>query len=162
MRLNYATATMAVLLVACGGGAVAAQMGAPRAEQPANVNPLTNPAIPGNPAAPGAESADLHAGVGVICNTRQQAEHYVQLRARGNRIPAAMNGVNVSSKDPKACGLAAVAYRRGKTLATENMNGKMVDIVRIGVVAGFDGHGWARMKQQMTQYAIIRTKGIAI
>jgi hypothetical protein len=156
MRMNYATATLAVLLLACGGGALAAQMGTRGTAQPITANPLANPGMPG------AQDTDLHAGIGVICNTRDQAEQYVRLRARGSRIAAAMNGVNQQSNDPKACGLAAVAYKRGETLDTKNLDGKSVDIVRIGVIAGYDGHGWTRMKEQMTQYAIIRSKGIAI
>lgn len=156
MRMNYAVATLAVLLVACGGATLAAsQMDSPGAGRSAAANPFADPAPPGTADA-------LHAGVGVICNTRQQAEHFVRLRADGIRIPAAMNSVNAQSHDPKACGMAAVAYTRGKTMDTRNLNGRTVDIVRIGVVAGYDGRGWTRMPQHMTQYAVIRSKGILV
>lgn len=156
MRLNYATATVAVVLTACGGAALAAHVGASRVERPATATPFATPAPPDG------TDTGLKAGVGVICNTSQQAEHFVSLRARGARIPAAMDSVNKESKDPKACGMAAIAYKRGKTMDTKRLHGKTVDIVRVHVLAGYDGHGWMRMRQVMTQYAIVQSKSIEI
>jgi hypothetical protein len=113
-------------------------------------NPLTEP-----------EQMGLQVGIGVICNTNKQAEDYVQLRARGRDLTLAMNQVNAQATDPKACGVAAVAYKRGKTMDTKLMNDKMVQIVEINVLAGYDGQTWARVPE-MRQYAVIQSKGIAI
>lgn len=103
----------------------------------------------------------LQVGIGVICNTNVQAEDYVKLRAHGTDLTLAVNQVNAQAKDPKACGVAAIAYKRGKTVDTQMMGGKMVEIVQINVMAGYDGQAWARVPE-MTQYAVIQSKGIAI
>ncbi|HEU5018029.1 MAG TPA: hypothetical protein VFT69_08655 [Pseudolabrys sp.] len=107
------------------------------------------------------EQMGLQIGIGVICNTNTQAEDYVKLRARGSDITLAMNQVNAQAKDPKACGVAAIAFKRGKTVDTKVMNGKMVQIVEVNVLAGYDGQTWARVPD-MRQYAVIQSKGIAI
>lgn len=154
MRSSYAAA--AALLLVTGGVALAGQVTLPGIDHPITATPEARPAPSGVP-----NASDLHVGIGVICNTQQQAANYVKLRARGSEISMAMNSVNRQSKDPKACGLAAIAYKRDKTMESTGLNGKVVDIVRVDVLAGYDGHGWARVPQ-MTQYAIIETKGIAI
>jgi hypothetical protein len=101
-------------------------------------------------------------GIGVICNTTEQAERYVRLRADGAELSPAMNIVNEEAQDPQACGLAAVAFERDKTMDTATMNGKLVSIVRINVVAGYNGHEWLRVPAT-TQYAVVEdTGGIAI
>jgi len=41
------------------------------------------------------------------------------------------------------------------------VNGKLVQIVRINVVAGYNGVGWNQIANT-TQYAVIETKGLAI
>ena len=100
-------------------------------------------------------------GIGVICNTSRQAEQYVSLRARGQAVTPAMTAVNRRARQPRACGIAAIAYLRGQTLDTKPVNGKLVQIVRINVVAGYNGQSWNRIANT-TQYAVIETKGIAI
>lgn len=154
MRSSYAAAA-AVLLLA-GGAALAGEMTLPGNNHPVTATPDAARAPPG-----AARANDLQVGVGVICNTQQQAANYVRLRARGTETSMAMNSVNQQSKDPKACGVAAIAYKRGKTMESTSLNGRVVDIVRVDVLAGYDGHGWARVRQ-MTQYAVVETKGIAI
>ena len=159
MRSSYAVA--AALVVITGSAALAGQVVQPSMLQQNKGQPIiANPeAVPAQPRMPSA--TDLHIGIGVICNTNRQAQNYVKLRARGIEISMAVNSVNQTAKDPKACGVAAIAYKRDKTMATKSLNGKVVDIVRVNIFAGYDGHGWARIPE-MTQYAIIRTKGIAI
>lgn len=100
-------------------------------------------------------------GVGVICNTTEQAENYVSLRNKGAELTLAVNSVNAKEHDPLACGVAAVAFQRDKTMATKSQNGKLVSIVRINVLAGFDGTKWERVPL-MIQYAIIEDEGVAI
>ena len=100
-------------------------------------------------------------GVGVICNTTEQAENYVSLRNKGAELTLAVNSVNAKEHDPRACGVAAVAFQRDKTMATKSQNGKLVSIVRINVLAGFDGQKWASVPA-MVQYAISEDEGVAI
>jgi hypothetical protein len=115
--------------------------------------PMTQPDSPND--------SGLHVGIGVICNTGEQAQALVNLRARGTEIMSAVNSINEEANDPKACGVAAMAFERDKTISTESMNGKLVDIVRIKLLAGYDGRAWARVPQT-TQYAIIESEGVAI
>ena len=152
MRSKIAAAAAVTLLI--GGAALADPFS----------NAITHDAIAHNPMTqpdqrPG--TTGLQVGIGVICNTPAQAESFVTLRARGTETMMAVNGVNKQVRDPKACGLAAIAYKRGKTLTSKSLNGKLMDIVRIDVLAGYDGHGWARVPE-MTQYAIMQSPGVAI
>jgi hypothetical protein len=97
-------------------------------------------------------------GVGVICNTSDQAQQYVNFRQTGQDITPAVAKVNEQSQEPRACGLAAIAFVPDKTLETKTMGGKLVKIVRVTVVAGYNGSGWQPVARTV-QYAIMETKG---
>jgi len=97
-------------------------------------------------------------GVGVICNTSTQAEQFVSLRQEGQDITPAVAKVNQQAQDPRACGVAAVAFMPDKIMATKPMGGKLVKIVRINVVAGYNGSGWHRVASTV-QYAILPAQG---
>jgi len=103
----------------------------------------------------------LVVGIGIICNTGEQAEHYVSLRADGAQLLPAVNAVNDRAHEPRACGMAAIAFRRDKTIDTQRLNGKLVSIVRISVMAGYDGQRWARVPA-MVQYAVLEAEGLEI
>jgi hypothetical protein len=100
-------------------------------------------------------------GIGVICNTGEQAEQYVSLRAKGQDLTPAVATVNEQARQPRACGIAAIAYIRDQTMGTKTVNGKLVEIVRINVIAGYNGRGWQQVANTV-QYAVIETKGMAI
>ena len=100
-------------------------------------------------------------GVGMICNTPQQAEQFVALRAKGTDPKAAMTAVNKQAHDPRACGLAAIAFIRDRTLDSKPVDNKLLQVVRINIVAGFNGSGWQRVGG-MTQYAVMEGEGEAI
>jgi hypothetical protein len=121
---------------------------------------------PGNVSAnavedPMEEGLDLSIGVGIICNTPQQVERLVGLRNGGAEVPRAVGAVNKEAKDPRACGVAAVAFTSDKMVDMKNVQGKMVQIVRINVVAAFDGEQWAEVPVK-TQYALIEPDGITV
>ena len=97
-------------------------------------------------------------GVGVICNTNDQAEQFISLRQGGQDIVPAMAKVNEQAQNPRACGLAAVAFVPDKTMATKTMGGRLVRIVRVNVVAGYNGTSWQHVAATV-QYAIVETKG---
>jgi hypothetical protein len=113
--------------------------------------------IPGLPDSDG----KIGVGVGVICNTVDQAEAYIRQRRKGDGISLAVSAVNQTAGDPQACGLAAIAFERDKTMDAKTVNGTLVSIVRINVLAGFNGRQWARVPATI-QYAIIEAKGIEI
>jgi hypothetical protein len=97
-------------------------------------------------------------GVGVICNTSDQAQQYVTFRQTGQDITPAVAKVNQQSQEPRACGLAAIAFVPDKTLEMKSMGGKLVKIVRVNVVAGYNGRGWQPIARTV-QYAIMETAG---
>jgi hypothetical protein len=100
-------------------------------------------------------------GIGMICDTAEQAEHYAALRADGEEINPAAAKVNAEAKNPGACGIAAVAYVPDQTMSTKSAGDNLLKVVRINVVAGYDGSGWQRVSN-MVQYAVIETEGLSI
>lgn len=118
-------------------------------------------ATPGNVNAEPMDDGNIAIGVGIICNTPEQMERLVGLRNDGKEMKGAVVAVNDEAKDPRACGVAAVAFMSDKMIDMKNVQGKLVQIVRISVVATFDGRRWARVPV-MTQYALIEPEGYAI
>ena len=106
-------------------------------------------------------NGDAAIGVGIICNTSQQAEQFVKLRSKGTQPDQAMRAVNASARDDRACGVAAIAYVRDHTVDTMKLPDKLVQIVRINVVAGFNGAGWQRISD-MVQYAVLEGGGESV
>ena len=136
MRLSCtAAATAAIILSGITSGTL-------RAEQPMDDDNVT-------------------IGVGIICNTPEQMQRLIGLRNTGAQAERAVSVVNREAKNPRACGVAAVAYVTGKMVDMKNVQGKLVRIVRIDVVAAFNGQTWARVPT-MTQYALIEPEGYEI
>lgn len=117
--------------------------------------------MPANVSATPMDQAGLTIGVGIICNTPEQMQRLVGLRDGGAEVGGAVTAVNDEAKDPRACGVAAVAYMSEQMMEMKNVRGKLVQIVRIHVVAAFDGRRWSRVPA-MTQYALIEPGGYAI
>jgi len=101
-------------------------------------------------------------GVGVICNTSEQAERFIALRSQGRAADEALGAVNGEAKNPRACGVAAVAFTRDKTVLTRPMGDRLVQIVRINIIAGFNGTGWQRASAMTIQYAVVEAEGQSI
>jgi hypothetical protein len=106
-------------------------------------------------------NGDAAIGIGIICNTSQQAEQFVRLRSTGTQPEQAMRAVNASARDNRACGVAAIAYIRNQTVDTMKLRDNLVQIVRINVVAGFNGAGWQRISD-MVQYAVLEGGGESV
>ena len=100
-------------------------------------------------------------GVGLICNTSAQAQQFVELRAKGTAAKDAVATINDQAHDPRACGLAAIAFVPEKTVQAKPVADKLMQIVEINVVAGFNGDGWQSVPA-MTQYAIVEGQGESI
>jgi len=79
-----------------------------------------------------ARGQEVEYGTGLICDTRQQAEQLVA-HLNGD-VAAAVSAVNTEEHDPKACGVATVAFVRGPELATARSKDATFRIVRILVV----------------------------
>ncbi len=100
-------------------------------------------------------------GVGVICNTSDQAEQFVSLRQQGQDVTPAVARVNQTAQQAKACGVAAIAFVPDKTVGTKTLGGRLVKIVRVNVVAGYNGSAWQQVANTV-QYAILEAPGIEI
>lgn len=111
--------------------------------------------------AEGPAQPDAAVGIGIICNTPAQAEEFVKLRGAGAGPDQAMRAVNADAQDDHACGVAAIAYLRDATVDTMKLNDKLVQIVRISIVAGFNGTGWQRVSG-MVQYAVLEGGGESV
>jgi len=72
-----------------------------------------------------------------------------------------VNAVNTEANDPGACGLAAVAFIPDGTVATQTVQARLLEIVRIHVVAGYNGSDWQRISG-MTQFAVMPAAGVEI
>lgn len=116
---------------------------------------------PNNPDANNLDNASAAIGIGLICNTPEQAERYISLIGTGQKAGLAMNTVNTETNNPHACGIAAVAFTRGATLDTKTVHGKPMQVVRINIIAGFNGVSWQR-SSGLVQYAVMEPSGIDI
>lgn len=102
---------------------------------------------------------DPGVGVGIICNTSEQAERFITLRGQGSEAKLALETVNAEVNDDRACGIAAVAFLRDETIKTRPMGNRLVQIVRINIVAGYNGRGWQRASAMTVQYAVVEAQG---
>jgi len=100
-------------------------------------------------------------GVGLICDTSEEAQQFVGLRAGGIEFKAAVQKVNDEARNPRACGVATIAYVPGKMVASQSVGAKLMQVIRIDIVAGYNGSGWQRVNG-LVQYAIVEAKGITI
>src|SRR5665213_1328658 len=92
----------------------------------------------------------------------EQAEHFVNLRNKGTQAKQAMDAINAQEHDPGACGVVAVAFTRDKTVNMRTMGDKLIQIVRINVLAGYNGSAWQRVSGLMIQYAVMEGEGETI
>lgn len=134
MRTHLAIATAAAALLLTGG-----------AEAGEIISSLEDPSV----------------GIGMICNTPDQAQHYLEMRAQGVAADDAMKRINDEAQDAQACGVAAIAFKRDKMLHAHAVENKLLEVVQINVLAGFDGTGWKAIPE-MTQYAVMESEGDAI
>lgn len=100
-------------------------------------------------------------GAGMICDSETQAARFVELRAAGRKAEDAMAAVNKESHNPNACGLATIAFVQDAMLTSKPVDNKLVQVVRINIVAGYTGQGWQSVSN-FVQYAVIEAEGISI
>jgi hypothetical protein len=100
-------------------------------------------------------------GVGLVCDTVQQAERWIALRDTGEEAPRAVEIVNDEAQNPRACGLAAVAFTHGVRLAEKNMRGKLVTIAKITIIAVNNGASWAKVPD-IVQYTVVEAAGLNV
>ncbi len=141
MRAIHLAAGAAAIALICGAGGISrADNGPPDGTMPSNA-----PSV----------------GVGMICNTPEQARQYLDLRAAGAVSEDAMQRVNETADNPRACGVAAIAFVPDKMLHCHFVEDKLMEVVRINVLAGFDGNAWQHLPS-LVQYAVMEGKGDTI
>ena len=118
----------------------------------------------GTPALSGDFSLDrdkLHIGSGVICDTHEEVQRFVNLMASKD-AGGAVQTVNREKENPLACGMATVAFRAGKEHG-EVRNGKgAYKILEIEVVAGTANGSWHMIVPKRTQFTAIPLPGVEI
>ena len=108
---------------------------------------LATPAISGAP-------GNVSVGSAIICDTSEQAHRFVTLRNDGSEAVQALQVINKEANNPTACGPAVLAFRTGETIKSERMDGKLVNVVKVTVLAYNNGTGWSPVPETV-QYAII-------
>ena len=74
-------------------------------------------------------NGDAAVGVGVICNTSEEARQFVDLRSHGAAPDQAVQAVNANAMDERVCGVAAIAYVHDGTVDTMKLQNQLVQIV---------------------------------
>jgi hypothetical protein len=118
----------------------------------------------GAPALAGELSLDrnkVHIGSGVICDTHEEVQRFVNLMASKD-AGGALHTVNREKENPLACGMATVAFRTGKEHG-EIRNGKgAYKILEIEVIAGTANGSWHMIVPKRTQFTAIPLPGVEI
>lgn len=100
-------------------------------------------------------------GVGMICDSQEQAARFLELRATGRKADEAMAAVNEEAQNPKACGLAAIAFTQDAMVDSKSVDNQLVQVVRIRILAGYTGATWQPMRD-FVQYAILEAEGLEV
>ena len=72
----------------------------------------------------------------------------------GSEAVQALQVINKEANNPTACGPAVLAFRTGETIKSERMDGQLVRVVKVTVLAYNNGAGWSPVPETV-QYAII-------
>ena len=114
----------------------------------------------------GRQPADIHAsslevGIGVVCNTKEQAAKFARLSDETGNILQAIKTVNAEAENPTACGKLIAAFVRGRSVGEVHRTHGSVKLAEITIVAVPDGKGWQRVPP-VKQYTAFALKGIEI
>jgi hypothetical protein len=99
----------------------------------------------------------IEIGQGVVCDTLQQVERYVALRGNGTETNAALQTVNDEAHVP-ACSVALVMFSAGVRVAGMSLQGKLLSIIKINVLAFGRGPAWMKIPATI-RYTVTAEKG---
>jgi hypothetical protein len=105
-----------------------------------------------------ARADEITAGRGVICDTAAQTEQFIRINGESNP-EAALAAVN---KDKLACAVMPVVYVRREKVSQLTVNGLLVEITRITVMAAADGHGGWRQVLPNDQFTVFAAAGTPV
>jgi hypothetical protein len=107
-----------------------------------------------------ADSKDIEVGSGLVCDTLEQVQRYVQL-FRGNAVEAAKQ-VNLEVGKEEACAFGTVAFVRGADVARVRDNeDKAVKIAEI-IVVGIGTSGGMMEIEPQRWFTMFSTEAITI
>src|SRR5262245_28956211 len=96
-------------------------------------------------------------GGGVVCDSAQQIERYFALKGEGAEPEQAVRLVNTEAKDPRACAIIVVAFVPRAEVAKLTVNGGVIRVMEITVIAAATPAGWDRVPP-VTQYTAVFVK----
>ena len=96
-------------------------------------------------------------GAGVVCDSAQQIERYVALKAEGTAPQQAIQLVNAEANNPEACALLLIAFIPRAQVGNLSVTGGMLRVFEITVVAAATHAGWTRVPE-ITQYTAVFVK----
>jgi hypothetical protein len=105
------------------------------------------------------QPGDYEVGKTVICDTKVQAERFVDLF--NDDATAAVGVVNAEQHDPTACGIVDVAYVRGPSVGIARHGDKTFEIVRM-LVIGVSVEGTIRPVNPAAYFSLLRIREFAV
>src|SRR5882762_6129087 len=106
---------------------------------------------------PPKDQGKVEIGQGVICDTLEQVERYVALRGNGTETDVALQTVNKESH-VDACGVAVVMFSASARIADLTVQGKLLSIIQINVLAFGKGPSWTKIPATV-RYTVTAEKG---
>jgi hypothetical protein len=106
---------------------------------------------------PPKEQGKIEIGQGVICDTLEQVERYVALRGNGTETAVALQTVNEGSRGA-SCGVALVMFSAEARIADLTVQGKLLSIIQINVLAFGKGPSWMKIPATI-RYTVIAEQG---
>jgi hypothetical protein len=104
------------------------------------------------------QTADkLEIGQGVVCDTLQQVERYVALRANGTETNVALRTIN-DEAHVAACSVALVMFSAGARVAGLTVQGRLLSILQINMHAFVNGPVWMKIPATI-RYTVAAEKG---
>jgi hypothetical protein len=86
-------------------------------------------------------------GIGIICDSAEQVERYLSLYTGNGSAPQSLHIVNAESKNPVACGVAAIAFVPDETVRTLTLSNHAVRVMRIRVIGTETENGWRQINE---------------
>jgi hypothetical protein len=100
------------------------------------------------------EDSDLQFAVGVVCDSAQQVERYLSLSDGKRSLDDALRVVNKESKNPSACGFAAIAFISNEQVSSVNFSHGMARVMRIKIIAAATEKGWRELPEVVQYLAV--------
>lgn len=99
------------------------------------------------------QAQQIEQGQGIICNTPEQLQSFLQLLNEGVEEPLAIEQVNKEVNVENACGIAIVAYIRGESITTTTIPLGVVEVVKLAILATWKNMAWITLPRPVVQFS---------